>query len=146
MDHGGGVFNTQLPQQQQQSQQQQQQQHQGHQQKQFIDSGVVARQRPPPPAPPTRRSYPSTTTTTTSGNTKLYPSITITCPPTVKHRSPSPRGLELLAAVNEIHEQMKRRGSKEVEDSGEEEEEKEETEEDEFHENELKPCSAGQRA
>ena len=41
---------------------------------------------------------------------------------------------------------MKRRGSKEVEDSGEEEEEKEETEEDEFHENELKPCSPGQRA
>ena len=139
MDQGGGV--VQIPQRPQQQQQQPQPQQQ--QQQQCSEVGVAVRQRPPPPAPPTRRSYPSA-----SFNNTKYPSITITGPAAaVKNRSPSPRGRELLAAVNEIHEQMRRR-EETAENS--ETEDKEETE-DEFHENELhsgrrRPVSAGQRA
>ena len=133
MDHGGGVVQPQLIQQQPQQQGQHQQLDNG-----GGGGGVVVRQRPPPPAPPTRRSYPSTTL-----NNKKYPSITITGPVGVKNRSPSPRGEELLAAVNEIHEQMKKRRNEEGGNS--ETEEKEETE-DEFHENQLQTTPEGQRA
>ena len=130
MDQGGGVVQVQQRQQQPQPQQQQ-----------FAEGGVVVRQRPPAPAPPTRRSYPSA-----SFNNKKYPSITITGPAAVKNRSPSPRGRELLAAVNEIHEQMKRRDKEETGENSETEE-KDETE-DEFHENQFEKTRRpkGQRA